>query len=95
MIGYCVHRASFFARPLRPLAFVLPPERRAHAAVKQAIQLGAIGFDAVKHLILCRVECRPPRLDLSIYPYLPRATVEKTSAKAYMRLLSCDAGEAA
>ena len=66
-----------------------------HAAVKQALQLGAIGFDAVKHLILCRVERRPPRLDLSIYPYLPRATVEKTSAKAYMRLLSSDAGEAA
>lgn len=58
-----------------------------HAAVKQALQLGAIGFDAVKHLILCRVERRPPRLDLSIYPYLPRATVEKTSAKAYMHLL--------
>ena len=51
--------------------------------------------DAVKHLILCRVERRPPRLDLAIYPYLPRATVEKTSAKAYMRLLSPDAGEAA
>ena len=66
-----------------------------HAAVKQAIQLGAIGFDAVKHLILCRVERRPPRLDLAIYPYLPRATVEKTSVKAYMRLLSSDAGEAA
>ena len=66
-----------------------------HAAVKQAIQLGAIGFDAVKHLILCRVERRPPRLDLSIYPYLPRATVDKTSAKAYMGLLSSDAGEAA
>ena len=57
-----------------------------HAAVKQALQLGAIGFDAVKHLILCRMERRPPRLDLSIYPYLPRATVEKTSAKAYMHL---------
>ena len=66
-----------------------------HAAVKQALHLGAIGFDAVKHLLLCRVERRPPRLDLSIYPYLPRATVEKTSAKAYMRLLSSDAGEAA
>ena len=31
-----------------------------HAAVKQPIQIGAIGFDAVKHLILCRVERRPP-----------------------------------
>jgi len=65
------------------------------AAVKQALQLGAIGFDAVKHLILCRVERRPPRLDLSIYPYLPRATVETTSAKAYMRLLSAHGEEAA
>ena len=35
-----------------------------HAAVKKALQLGAIGFDAVKHLILCQVEKRPPRLDL-------------------------------
>jgi len=58
-----------------------------HAAVKQALHLGAVSFDAVKHLVLCRVERRPPKLDLDIYPYLPRATVEKTSAKAYMRLL--------
>ena len=50
-------------------------------------RMGAISFDAVKHLVLCRAERRPPRLDLDIYPYLPRATVEKTSARAYMRLL--------
>jgi hypothetical protein len=66
-----------------------------HAAVKKAIELGAIGFDAVKHLILCRVERRPPRLDLSIYPYLPKATVETTSAKSYMRLLDGVDGEEA
>ncbi len=59
------------------------------------IHLGAIGFDAVKHLILCRIERRPPRLDLSIYPYVPRATVETTSAKAYMGLLPSGKGEAA
>jgi hypothetical protein len=47
---------------------------------------GAIGFDAVKHLVLCRIERRPPRLDMTIYPYLPRATVATTSAKAYMDL---------
>jgi hypothetical protein len=41
-----------------------------HAAVKQALDIGAIGFDAVKHLLLCRVERRPPRLDMAIYPYL-------------------------
>ena len=59
-----------------------------HAAVRQALQMGAIGFDAVKHLLLCRVERRPPRLDLDCYPYLPRARVEKTEARSYMRLLS-------
>jgi DNA replication protein DnaC len=32
------------------------------AGVKEAIARGAIGFDAVKHLVLCRIERRPPRL---------------------------------
>src|ERR687898_822065 len=31
------------------------------AAVRNAIARGAIGFDAVKHLVLCRIERRPPR----------------------------------
>ena len=44
-----------------------------HGAVRQALGLGAIGYDAVKHLVLCRIERRPPRLDLDIYPYLPGA----------------------
>src|SRR5438067_13077010 len=52
------------------------------AGVREAIARGAIGFDAVKHLVLCRIERRPPRLDLTVYPYLPRATVAMTSAKA-------------
>ncbi len=42
-----------------------------HGAVKDALRLGAIGYDAVKHLVLCRIERRPPKLDLDIYPYLP------------------------
>jgi hypothetical protein len=62
-----------------------------HAAVKAVLKLGAIGFDAVKHLVLCQVEKRPPRLDLDVYPYLPRATVETTSAAAYMCLMSGNA----
>ena len=40
-------------------------------AVKDALRLGALSFDAVKHLALCRLEGRPPRLDLELYPYLP------------------------
>ena len=58
------------------------------AAVKQAQKLGAIGFDAVKHLVLCRVEKRPPRLHLDVYPYLPRAKVETTSAASYLALMT-------
>jgi transposase len=58
------------------------------AGIKEAMARGAIGFDAVKHLVLCRIERRPPRLDLTVYPYLPRATVTTTSAGAYMELLT-------
>jgi hypothetical protein len=58
-----------------------------HAAVREALRLGTIGFDAVKHLVLCRIERRPPKLDLLAYPYLPRVTVATTRARAYMALL--------
>ena len=58
------------------------------AGVRDAIDRGVIGFDAVKHLVLCRIERRPPRLDMSIYPYLPHASVALTSARTYMDLLS-------
>jgi transposase len=58
------------------------------AGVEEALRLGAIGFDAVKHLVLCQIERRPPRLDLEVYPYLPRARVATTSAQAYMTLLT-------
>jgi len=59
-----------------------------HVAIKNALRMGAIGFDAVKHLILCQVEKRPPRLDLDVYPYLPRANVGATSAASYMCLMA-------
>jgi hypothetical protein len=57
-------------------------------AVRDAIARGAIGFDAVKHLVLCRIERRPPRLDMTIYPYLPKAHVTMTSSKTYLGLLT-------
>ena len=47
-----------------------------HHAVQDTLQLGAISFDAVKRLLLCRIEGRPPRLDLDLYPYLPRGQRE-------------------
>ena len=57
------------------------------AATRDALRLGAIGFDAIKHLVLCRIERRPAKLDLDIYPYLPRATVGTTSPSSYMSLI--------
>ena len=58
------------------------------AAVRDALRLGAVSFDAVKHLVLCRLEGRPPRLDLELYPYLPKIRVGTTSARDYLTLLS-------
>jgi len=58
------------------------------AAVSDAIERGAVGYDAIKHLVLCRIERRPPRLDLTVYPYLPKARVAMTSARDYMGLLA-------
>ena len=63
-------------------------KQEVHHAVRDALRLGAISFDAVKHLVLCRIDGRPPRLDLELYPYLPRVAVTKTSAKDYMTLVS-------
>jgi len=57
------------------------------AAVYQALRLGTIGFDAIKHLVLCRIEHRPAKLDLTLYPYLPRAQMATISARAYTGLL--------
>ena len=59
-----------------------------HHAVREAIRLGAISFDAVKHPVPCRLEGWPPRLDLELYPCLPRVKVGATSAGDYMTLLS-------
>ena len=58
-----------------------------HDAVRDALQMGAISFDAVKHLVLCRMERRAPRLDLDLYPFLPRTNIATTSAATYMSLL--------
>ncbi|MGA8568225.1 MAG: IS21 family transposase [Candidatus Binataceae bacterium] len=58
------------------------------AGVKEAIARGVIGFDAVKHLVLCRIERRPPRLNLETYPYLPQTTVATTQASSYLSLLA-------
>lgn len=59
-----------------------------HAAIKDALLRRAISFDAIGHLVLCCVERRPTRLDMSIYPFLPRTNVQTTRASSYGGLLS-------
>ncbi len=49
-----------------------------HAAVRDALRLGAISADAVRHLALARVEHRPVRLDTARYPHLPVARIGRT-----------------
>ncbi|HEY8670606.1 MAG TPA: IS21 family transposase [Terriglobales bacterium] len=57
------------------------------AAIEAALKWRAVSFDAVKHLLLCRLEQRPPHLDLQQYPHLPLAQVQTTRAADYMVLL--------
>jgi transposase len=74
-----------YVQTLRLLeTFALPEVAR---AIDDALQLGAISFDAVKHLLLCRIERRPARLDLGNYPHLPAAQVATTAASDYLALL--------
>ena len=63
-------------------------KQEVHSAVRDALRLGAVSFDAVKHLVLCRIEGRPPRLVLDLYPSLARANVTTTSTRDYMTLLA-------
>jgi transposase len=58
-------------------------------AVEDALRLGTISFDAVRHLLLCRIEQRPPRLDMDNWPHLPLTRVRTTQAADYMVLLPC------
>ena len=57
------------------------------AAIAQALRFPAIAFDAVKHLLLCAIEQRPPKLDLENYPHLPLTEVALTRAADYQVLL--------
>ena len=67
--------------------------QRSHVrgAIRDALALGVIGFDAVKHLVLCRIEHRPPRLDLAQSPHLPAARVTTTAAADDLTLLGVGA----
>ena len=50
-------------------------ERQVTAAVQDAVTRRLTGFDAVKHLLLARIEKRPVHLELTRYPHLPQPFV--------------------
>jgi transposase len=75
-----------YVQVLRLLETFSVPE--VSGAIEDALRLGTISLDAVKHLVLCRIERRPPRLDLIEYPHLPLPQVQTTQAADYMALLS-------
>lgn len=58
------------------------------AAIEDALRMNTISFDAVRHIVLCRIEQRPPRLDLQNWPHLPLPRVRTTAAADYMTLLA-------
>ena len=41
-----------------------------HEAVGNALRLGTLSFDAIKHLLLSRIEGHPRRLDLKLPTFL-------------------------
>jgi hypothetical protein len=63
------------------------PIEEVAGAIEHALRLNTISFDAVRHLVLCRIERRPPRLDMDNWPHLPQAQVRTTRAADYMSLL--------
>jgi Protein of unknown function (DUF3489) len=79
------HGRREFVQVLRLLETSMMAE--VSAAAPEALRIPAISFDAVKHLLLCAIECRVPKLDLENYPHLPAAEVALTRAADYQVLL--------
>jgi hypothetical protein len=69
------------------LTEIAPPEVVASVVI-EAVRRRVVSFDAVKQLLVARIEGRPGRLDPRAYPYLPTATVKATAAADYASLLS-------
>src|ERR1700738_4611457 len=63
-------------------------QHQVEGAVSEALRLGAISFDAVKVLLLARLEKRAARAGADVFPYLPAATVGATDPRAYLGLVA-------
>jgi hypothetical protein len=63
------------------------PLEEVEAAIHEALHLGVARVEAIKHLLLCRLEQRPPHLELVAHPHLPAVSVKTTRAHDYTQLL--------
>jgi len=59
-------------------------------AIQQALHLGAARFDAIKHLLLCQCDQRPPHLNLLDHPHLPTVHVKTTQVQDYNQLMQIE-----
>jgi hypothetical protein len=66
----------------------IAPRQTVAEAAAEAVRRGVIGFDAVKQLVIGRIERRPPRLSPEAYPYLPAPAVRTSAASDYAALVS-------
>jgi hypothetical protein len=56
------------------------------------LRLNTISFDAVRHLVLCRIERRPPRLDMANWPHLPLGPGAHHACRGLHEPAVCTAG---
>ena len=64
------------------------PNHQVTAAAREAVRRRVIGFDAVKLMLLARIEKRPAHLDRARYPHLPQPFVGATRIVDYASLLA-------
>ena len=55
--------------------------------IRQGLQMGILSYEGIKHLILCQVEEKPPRLNLVSLPAVPSVRVAQTKVSAYQHLM--------
>jgi transposase len=55
--------------------------------IKEGLHMGIFSEDGIKHLILCRIEDRPPTLNLLEFPHIPNTTVITTNTSLYDSLI--------
>jgi transposase len=56
-------------------------------AIEDALNLGVVEFEVIRHLLLCKIDHRPPHLNMMDYPHLPTVIVKTTQAMDYNQLL--------